>query len=286
MLNEIFVHTKSISLSLHMQRIILILVVYFSFLDVVLSQEKEFFVQVIIDDEEEEHPGSVYLFNPRTKSGKFIDSFGRVQLMAQENDVLYVESDFYENRTILITPNLFEKGKINLHLAILTIELDEVKIRQFTLTGDLVRDAKNVKFRNTIGQVYANLGIREKDVPPPNPSGQKVDKFRVTDVLTLKIPKIIGELNGYNKRQRELFAYEKHQDNIQIIRDHWTEEYFVEYLKIPSFKIQEFLSFAYESSDILAKVENNHMMEAETILESFATNYLERLNNSSRINEY
>lgn len=265
-----------------MQRIILILVVYFSFLGVVLSQEKEIFVQVIIDDEEEEHPGSVYLFNPRTKTGKFINHLGQAKLSAQVDDVLYVQSEFYENRTLLITPSLFQKESINIHLAPLTIELEEAKIRHFNLTGDLKQDAKNAAFADSIGTIYVNLGIQEKDVPPPNPAEQKVDKFKVTDVIALKIPKIIGELNGYNKRQRDLFAFENHQKNIQKIRDYWQEDFFIENLQIPSHKILEFLSFAYESSDILAKVETNNIVEAEKILINHATIYKERIKQSTK----
>lgn len=44
-----------------MQRNNLTLVVFFSFLGVVLAQEKSNEIQVIIDDEQEEHPGSVYI---------------------------------------------------------------------------------------------------------------------------------------------------------------------------------------------------------------------------------
>lgn len=46
-----------------MQRNNLILVVFFSFLGVVLAHEKIIKVQVITDDEQEEHPGSVYRNN-------------------------------------------------------------------------------------------------------------------------------------------------------------------------------------------------------------------------------
>jgi|LSQX01.3.fsa_nt_gb prephenate dehydratase len=48
-----------------MQRNILILVVFFSFLGVVLAQKKNLKVLVITDGEPEEHPGSVYfVLNP------------------------------------------------------------------------------------------------------------------------------------------------------------------------------------------------------------------------------
>lgn len=268
-----------------MQRNILILVVYVSFLGVVLAQEKNLSFQVIIDDEQEEHLGSVYLYNPRTKLGSYIDSAGKATISVQINDVVHAQSEFYEERFLLISSNLFQKELVHLHLVLQSIVLDEAKIRSFNFTGNLAQDAKNIGFVDSIGIVYASLGIKEIDVPPPNPAGQKVEKFNAGDVIFLRVRKIIGELNGYNKQQRDIFEYEKHQINIQKIRDKWSDEYFTENLKIPSHKIPEFLFFANESSDIFAKIETNNILEAETVLELYASNYLERLNQQLNFNE-
>ncbi len=102
MLKQNFAHTKSITLPLGMQRNILILVVFFSFLGVVLAQEKTIKVQVIIDDEQEEHPGSVYITNSRTLQTKFTDTHGIAEMAVSEGDVLEFHSDFYENRNFTI----------------------------------------------------------------------------------------------------------------------------------------------------------------------------------------
>src|SRR5690606_1738432 len=144
-------------------------------------------------------------------------------------------------RRLFITENLLNKSEINVHLNPKVILLDEAKLSYFKLTGDLGRDAKNAKYVDSAALIYANLGIKEKDVPKPNPSGQRVGKFKVIDVATLNFTKIIGELNGYNKRQRNTHAYEDKLKILNKIRDIWQDDFYTNDLKIPREKIDEFV---------------------------------------------
>lgn len=264
-----------------MSRHILILVVFFSFLGIVLAQDKIVTIQVIIDDEQEEYPGSVYIANSRTNNISTTGTDGIVSLAVQIGDELVFNSDFYEFRRLFITEKLIENPIINVHLNTKAILLDEAKISDFKLTGDLARDAKNAKFIDSAALVYANLGIKEKDVPKPNPAGRRVTKFKVIDVATLNITKIIGELNGYNDRQRKTHEYEDRLKILNKIRDIWQDDFYVNNLKIPKEKIDEFVFFTYESTDIYTKIKQKDLLTAEEIITEQSLIYLERLNKSS-----
>src|SRR5690606_29686272 len=246
-----------------MQRNNLFLVVFFSFLGVVLAQETTITVQVIIDDEQEEHPGSVYLSTSSNKDFQTVtDSEGTAKLKVRLGDFVFLTSEFYDNQSFIVTNEIIQKGKFEVLLKPKVIELETANLGGFRLTGNLEKDAKNAAFKDSATIVYNNLGIQEVDVPPPNPNGQNVDKFRASDVLTLKFGKIIGELNGYNRRQRSKFAYEEKQKKLDQIRDYFGDEYLENELKIPNHKIQEFIFFVHETTDILSKIESNYSLEA------------------------
>lgn len=264
-----------------MTRHILILVVFFSFLGVVLAQEKTITVQIIIDDEQEEHPGSVYITNSRTNQTVITNTDGISSLEAKAGDEILFISEFYEFRRLFITESLLEKPQINVHLNTYAILLDEAKISDFKLTGNLAADAKNAKFVDSAALVYANLGIKEKDVPKPSPAGRRVGKFKIIDVATLNITKIIGELNGYNDRQRKTHAYEDRLKILIKIRDLWQEDFYVNDLKIPKEKIDEFVFFTYESTDIYNKIKQNDLLTAEKLMNEQSKIYVERLNRSA-----
>lgn len=253
-----------------MQRNILILVVFFSFLGVVLAQQKTIKVQVIIDDEQEEHPGSVYFTNQRTLQTKFTDTYGNAEIAVVEGDVLEFRSEFYENRNFTVSPTVFQNGQLILHLNPKIIVLEEAKITDFKLTGDLAKDAKNAKFIDKASIVYANLGIQEKDVPKPSPFGRAVRKG-------ISVENVIGTINGYNKKQKSNKLFEHKQNEMVLLQSKWKESYYTDSLKIPKHKIPEFISFVYESSDIYDKVKKNQYVEAENILNEFSLVYLDRL---------
>lgn len=263
-----------------MSRHILILVVFFSFLGIVLAQDKIVTIQVIIDDEQEEYPGSVYITNSRTNNISTTGTDGIVSLAVQLGDELIFNSDFYEFRRLFITEKLLGNPIINIHLNTKAILLEEAKISDFKLTGDLARDAKNAKFVDSAALVYANLGIKEKNVPKPNPAGRRIPKFKIIDVATLNVTKIIGELNGYNERQRKTHAYEDQQKILNKIRDIWQDDFYVNDLKIPKEKIDEFVFFTYKSTDIYTKIKQKDLLTAEKLMNEQSKIYVERLNQS------
>ncbi len=276
MLKQNFAHTKSITLPLGMQRNILILVVFFSFLGVVLAQQKTIKVQVIIDDEQEEHPGSVYITNSRTLQTKFTDTYGNAEMAVAEGDVLEFSSEFYETRNFTVSPILFQKGELTIHLNPKIIVLEQAEISDFRLTGDLAKDAKNAKFVDKATIVYHNLGIQEKDVPKPSPFGRSIHKG-------LSVDKVIGAINGYNKTQKTNKLFERKQNEMNWVQSNWKENYFTDSLKIPQNKIPEFIFFVYESSDIYEKIKKNQFVEAENILTEYSIIYLDRLNSKLNV---
>jgi len=251
-----------------MTRHILILVVFFSFLGVVLAQEKIITVQVIIDDEQEEHPGSVYIFNQRSNLSVMTDTGGKAEMAVRPGDFLYFASDFYYNQSAIVTAKSMEKELLTVLLKPKVIELEEANLG-FRLTGNLAKDAKNAGFKDSATMVYNNLGIKEVDVPPPNPNGQQAGKGMIAE-------KIIGALAGYNKRQKNKFAYEKQQQKLDEILHYFGHGFFEKELKIPTHKIREFLFFAEDTSEIYQKMKARDFVEAEKILIEKSKIYLQR----------
>lgn len=253
-----------------MTRHILILVVFFSFLGVVLAQEKIITVQVIIDNEQEEHPGSVYAINSRTQLQSVTDTNGKAAMMVRKGDFLFLSSEFYHNQSVIVTDEILEKEMVIISLKPKIVFLEEADLG-FRLTGDLAKDAKNAGYKDSVSMVYNHLGVQEVDVPPPNPNGQPAGGG-------IFIESLIGSISGYNRRQKSKFAYDKEQKKLNQIQEYFGTEYFEKELKIPNHKISEFIYFVHKASDIFSKVENNHFLEAEEILKEKSKTYLQRLN--------
>lgn len=252
-----------------MTRHILILVVFFSFLGVVLAQEKIITVQVIINDEQEEHPGSVYITNSRNSLSVITDSWGKALMAVLPGDFLFLSSDFYYNQSFIVTEEIIRKEKAEIVLKPKIILLEEADLG-FRLTGNLAKDAKNARYKDSATMAYQNLGIQEKDVPKPNPFGQKAGSGMIAENL-------IGSITGYNKRQKKNLAYDKRQKKLDEIKNYFAPDYFENELKIPVHKINEFLSFVEGTSEIYRKIKVNDFISAERIMKEKSIVYLERL---------
>lgn len=255
-----------------MQKNVLISVVFFSFLGALPAQETTLEIQVIIDDGQEKHPGSVYLHHSRLKITYFTDSDGKVQIPAIAGDLLYISSDFYEDRSFLITEKAIEKRRLTLYLSLKPIVLKEAVIEPFLLTGNLGKDAKRAAFKDLPSQIYANLGIKEKEVPKPNPAGYDPRKCSF-----LKIENLIGEITGFNRKQRRLHNWEEKEKELNEIRKNWKDDFFTIELLIPTPKIREFIFFVSETTDLISLMKQNKWEEIESLMILKSEEYLSRL---------
>jgi len=252
-----------------MARHILILVVFFSFLGVVLAQEKTITVQVIIADEQEEHPGSVYLSTSHSDFQTVTNSEGTAKINVRLGDFVFLTSESYYNKSFIVTNEIIQKERAEVILKPKVIELEQANLG-FKLTGNLAKDAKNAGYKDSISIVFDNLGVQEVDVPPPNPNGRPAGENMV-------IENLIGSISGYARRQKSKFAYDEKQKKLDQIRDYFGDEYLENELKIPKHKIQEFIFFVGETTEILSKVEGNYSLEAEEIIIEKSKEYLQRL---------
>ena len=246
-----------------------------------LSAQEKLIQGLIIIDLDDASPEGIVVKNSRTKNCVISDESGKIRISVILNDILYFSSELYENNQVLITEEILNKGTFQIYLEPKIIELNQANLG-FQLTGDLERDVKNTTRKDSISIIYKNLGIQEKDVPPPNPNGQTVEMFKATDVITLKIGKIIGELNGYNRRQRNKYAYDAEQNKLEEIQKYFGNDYLTDELKIPFNKIKEFIFFVNGTTEILKEIKDNDFPEAEKIMKEKAEIYLLRLEQNKK----
>lgn len=253
-----------------MKRYILILVVFFSFLGVVLAQNHTITIQVITEDELEEHLGSVYLTHSANEQQYRLDNHRQINLEVQIGEIIVFQSEYFEFHRVQIDPKHIQQKFLQVYLIPKPIELQEADL-SFQLTGNLEKDAKNAKFKDSKTELYQSLGIEEKDVPPPNPNGPKAS----TGFTPLAL---VGAITGYNKRQKKKYEYDDRLNKIETVKNYLDEEYLLKELKLPKHKLDEFFSFVFDSTEIYKFVSSNQYLKAKEIIDQYSKIYLDRLN--------
>lgn len=235
---------------------------------------------LIIDDSDDTAEG-VYITNLRTNHTTISNFTGTFFIEAQVNDTLQIQSDWYENRQIILRPNLFNKPEIVVHLAVQTIQLNTAFVGQ-KLTGILEKDVKNGKKQDVITNLYKSLGVNPDLKPIKDTSSIKAGLFSGDITLTrLDVGRLYDVFTGKAKQRKALIDYETKYDKITKIKNYFGEDYFTKDLKIPKFKIRDFIDNALNNTGNNIQLNDVNYFKLLQLFNSYSKIYLDFLYNKT-----
>ena len=242
----------------------------------IFAQEKWIQGNIIIDDSDDTAEG-VYVTNLRTNHTTLSNFTGTFLIQAKVNDTLKIQSDWYENRLIILRPNLFNKQTIVVHLAVQTIQLNTAYIGQ-KLTGILEKDVKNGKKADVVTKLYKSLGVNPDIKPIKDTSSLKAGFLSGDITLTrLDIGRIYDVFSGKAKQRKALLDYEDKYDKITKIKNYFGEDYFTNDLKIPKFKIRDFIDNALTNTESKIELNDVNYFKLLQLFNSYSKIYLDFL---------
>lgn len=251
-----------------------ILILLFS--QFIFAQEKWIQGNIIIDDSDDTAEG-IYVTNLRTNHTTISNFTGTFLIQAQVNDTLKIQSDWYENRLIILKPNLFSKPTIVVHLAVQTIQLNTAFIGQ-KLTGILEKDVKNGKKQDVVTNLYKSLGVNPDIKPIKDTSALRAGLLDGDISLTrLDIGRLYDVFTGKAKQRKELIDYESKYDKITKIKNYFGEDYFINDLKIPKFKIRDFIDNALTNTESKIELNDVNYFKLLQLFNSYSKIYLDFL---------
>jgi len=228
---------------------------------------------VIIEQiDEDMSPSGVQIENLRSFAKTTSNYNGFFSIPVVIGDTLSFKSSYLVPRKIVISQNLYNKGVLQTHLDIETIQLSEAVV------GRLDKDfGSNIKYKRDLkNDLYNQIGLdqRLRDLEPK----KDIAKFRATDLMNPL--RLIGHMNGYYKKQRKIRNFERDQSILNEVINYFPDEFFIDELKIPDYKVQEFLKYADQKIDIKSRVMNRQFELIGLELEPVAEMYLKELNKS------
>lgn len=227
---------------------------------------------IILDPDGEVAEG-VYVTNLRTKQMVISNFAGNFSIQANTDDVLEFKSDYYENRKIKITQEIFDKSKFVVHLNIDVIELQEALISA-NLTGILTKDVTAGKRHDDITLLYKKLGVNPDINPTKDTSALKAGFLGGDISLTrLDVGRIFDALSGDLRRRKSTMEYETNSDKYTSIRKYFGDDYFTNDLKIPKHKINNFIQYTFTTSGMDRDFENRNFLRIMETMNRYSQLY-------------
>lgn len=246
-------------------------------LSFVQAQNKLISGKIIIDSEEELiNLEKINIYNSTSDAKTTSNSNGIFSIKVNLNDELIFKDGGIEERTLKITESILDKGFITIHLTVEVIELNEAKV--ITLNKGMLKNmGKEKSFQ---AKMNDEIGIATNDYKVKLNLKQTETSVRktISDVGGLSVIGLFKIITGAHKKIKSTPEIETKQDQIEDLKRFYTENYFVEDLKIPKGKVLEFLDYCYTSHNFSKLLKDNNYDEILNTIEEQAPKYLTQLN--------
>ncbi len=187
---------------------------------------------------------NVHIINVTTRSGTISNENGIFQLFVKENDTILFSDIQFTTKKIIIQPTNLLNNFIQVKLEPYTNQLDEVIVDRSKITG---------------GVNASTLNLPNAGKEPLNKLERNLNHYSQASVPIVILATLLGQsggiddiyniISGNRKRDQKLNQLLKedeqnarNQEEVALIREHFTEAFFIDTLQIPEDKITLFIS--------------------------------------------
>lgn len=186
----------------------------------------------------------VHIINVTTRSGTISNKNGNFQLFVRENDTLIFSDIQFTTQKIIIQPNHLTNNFVQVKLEPYTNQLDEVIVDRSKITG---------------GVNASTLNLPNADKEPLNKLERNLNYYSQESVPIVILATLLGQrggiedlyniISGNRKKDRKMNQLLKddeqnarNQEEVALIREHFTDIFFTNTLQIPTDRITLFIT--------------------------------------------
>ena len=193
---------------------------------------------------------NVTVFNTSSNKGAITDQAGFFTIMAKPTDTLVFSSVAFKSRRLVLNEVDFKVNVIVVALDLMVNELEEVVVTPRSLSGDLIRDNRNLKvtmLKENVESNAVNMQVVDDFYTSPRNIAMPSDGTIPLGMDFVAIGRMIGKgVFGKRDRDRKGNVNAKYYQNRivpQIIKEKFTYSFFTETLELNHDEIGLFLDF-------------------------------------------
>ncbi|MDT0675759.1 hypothetical protein [Autumnicola musiva] len=219
----------------------------------------------------------INIINKTLNTGTINSSSGEFEISVRQNDTLVFSSIQYEKQEIPITSLIYEAGFLRVKLVPGINQLEEVRINNISLTGDLNRDTGNMDNYSMSG-----FGIPNLNREPISAAERRLSTASSWNPSTMGggggavgLDPLLNALSGRTKKLKKIVANEKLQSMMQQGVDAFPVSFYVEELKIPEEEITNFVYYCAENHQLKYLLEDEKRLDLLEFYKKYAVEFLE-----------
>ncbi len=188
----------------------------------------------------------VHVMNTTAGSATISDEDGWFALEASLGDTLLFSAVQYQRKRLVLSASVLESRFVYVNLEEFVNELDEVVVRPYNLSGDLVRDMQQMKTGPVV--TASTLGLPNADVKPMIQSERLLKEasmgpFHLGMITALPFNPLINMITGRTKMLKKRVARDRKYLLTQEVRHYYPDSIFVQRMGIPADRIDDFMYY-------------------------------------------
>ncbi|MEB8330789.1 hypothetical protein OO009_15635 [Flavobacteriaceae bacterium KMM 6897] len=200
---------------------------------------------------------NVLIINLNSKKSTITDSLGSFKIEAKLNDSIRFTSVQYETKEIIIADSIFLKNMLVVNLVENVINLNEVTVTPYNLTGNINLDIERLNIAPAV--TSTTLSLPNADVEKMTQSERlliEADRGKYVNyyglALTINTHKIMNRLSGRTKAFEEMVVRDEKMKLEKEIITKFSKKSMSKGFDIPEMKIDGFLTYCSLQEDFSA----------------------------------
>jgi len=213
----------------------------------------------------------IHILNTSSHFNAITNETGHFSIRVRLHDTLLISSVRYVVDKLIISEEIFQNKTVAITLNTMVNELDEVVLGP-NLSGNLATDLKNIKTEPSIN--FDDVGI---------PGFQGKPEEKIVPVAVAFFPTNINleaaykYLSGYYKKLKIQRKWEKQNNTVARIINHYSPSFFEEAYAIPKNRLYDFLLFCIETTEVQDDFIKENYISVLSVFEAKSAEYVVRL---------
>lgn len=182
---------------------------------------------------------ATHVLNLTTKRATITDNNGFFAIQVNFLDSLEFSAIQYKKKIVVINSSILDSKFVTINLEDALTELDEVTVTPYNLSGDLIKDLATLSLDPIV--TASTLGLPNAYVKIPTKAERELSAATANPIMSFD--PLINAITGRTKMLKHRVERNKLYDRTKRVRDFFTDEEYVDGLRLPLDKIEDFLYY-------------------------------------------
>ncbi|MGB6150413.1 MAG: carboxypeptidase-like regulatory domain-containing protein [Pricia sp.] len=216
---------------------------------------------------------ATHVLNISTERATITDINGFFSIPVRLNDTLVLSAVQYKRKEIVVTYDILESKLLLIPLEEALVELDEVVVTPYSLSGDMAKDLSTLSIEPVV--TASTLGLPNAYVKLISKAERELHTATTGGPVGIPLNPIINGISGRTKMLKNRVSRNETYARTERVKEFYVDSLYTTELQIPKEKIDDFLYFCEVDTAFQSVVDTHDRLAIWEFIREKSLVYLE-----------